>query len=93
MPVVVKEAMAMERLVVGSDEVGLPECVHEPWGFLVAPGDVEALAEAIEAALALPPPARARAGAEARDWVRHNADVDAETQRMAAMIVKLRGRR
>ena len=34
MPVVVKEAMAMGLLVVASDEVGLPECVLAPWGFL-----------------------------------------------------------
>ena len=37
MPVVVKEAMAMELLVVASDEVGLPECVLAPWGFLRRP--------------------------------------------------------
>ncbi|MFL6174653.1 MAG: glycosyltransferase, partial [Marmoricola sp.] len=37
MPVVVKEALAMEVCVVASDEVGLPEIVRPPWGALVAP--------------------------------------------------------
>ena len=90
MPVVVKEAMAMGRLVVASDEVGLPECVLAPWGFLAAPGDAGALAEQLRAALALSPADRRRAGAQARAWVQANADVDAETARMAAVIAALR---
>jgi colanic acid/amylovoran biosynthesis glycosyltransferase len=86
MPVVVKEAMAMELLVVASDEVGLPECVMAPWGFLAPPGDADALAAALRAALALAPSERATAGAAARAWVGEHADVDAETARMAALI-------
>ncbi len=86
MPVVVKEAMAMGLLVVASDEVGLPECVLAPWGFLAPPGDAGALAAGLRAALALDPGARRRAGAAAREWVRANTDVDGETARMAAVI-------
>ncbi len=86
MPVVVKEAMAMQLLVVASDEVGLPECVFAPWGFLAPPGDADALAAGLRAALALDPEQRRSAGAQARAWVRANTDVDAETARMAALI-------
>jgi colanic acid/amylovoran biosynthesis glycosyltransferase len=93
MPVVVKEAMAMELLVVASDEVGLPECVMAPWGFLAPPGDAPALAAALQAALALDPSERAAAGAAARAWVGEHADVDAETARMAALIERLRAQR
>lgn len=89
MPVVVKEAMAMELLVVASDEVGLPECVRPPWGRLVPPGDAEALAAALEAALALPPAARAEAGAAGREWVLEHADVRAETRKVSEAIVGL----
>ena len=92
MPVVVKEAMACELLVVASDEVGLPECVMAPWGFLAPPGDAAALAEALRAALALAAPQRARAGAAARAWVQEHADVGAETARMAALIQRRAGR-
>jgi glycosyltransferase involved in cell wall biosynthesis len=92
MPVVVKEAMATEVLVVASDEVGLPECVLAPWGFLAAPGDAQALAQALRAALALAPDERAAAGAAARAWVQEHADVGAETARMAALIQRRAGR-
>lgn len=86
MPVVVKEAMAMGLLVVASDEVGLPECVFAPWGFLAPPGNAAALASALGQALALAPHERRAAGEAARAWVREHADVDRETARMAAVI-------
>jgi colanic acid/amylovoran biosynthesis glycosyltransferase len=86
MPVVVKEAMAMELLVVASDEVGLPECVLAPWGALCPPGDADALAAALRDALALSPGKRRRAGRAARAWVSSQADVDTETARLAAAI-------
>ncbi len=89
MPVVIKEAMAMGLLVVASDEVGLPECVLEPWGFLAPPGDADALAARLVVALALDPDERHRSGEQARAWVLANADVDAETGRMAAVIEKI----
>jgi colanic acid/amylovoran biosynthesis glycosyltransferase len=86
MPVVVKEAMAMELLVVGSDEVGLPECLMQPWGFLAPPGDVEGLAGALRSALNVELAERRLAGAKARDWVRHHASVDLETAKMSAVM-------
>ncbi|HEY1538735.1 MAG TPA: glycosyltransferase [Solirubrobacteraceae bacterium] len=89
MPVVVKEAMAMGVLVVASDEVGLPECVLAPWGFLATPGDAAALADALRAALALSPSERRAAGEAARAWVHEHADVDRETAKMAAVIASL----
>ena len=93
MPVVVKEAMAAELLVVASDEVGLPECVMAPWGWLAPPGDAAALAAALRTALAVPASERAAAGAAARAWVREHADVDAETAAMAALIEASAARR
>jgi colanic acid/amylovoran biosynthesis glycosyltransferase len=89
MPVVVKEAMAMELMVVATDEVGLPECVREPWGRLVAPGDADALRAALEEVLALPVEERAAAGAAGRAWVLEHADVQRETGRLAALIAQV----
>jgi colanic acid/amylovoran biosynthesis glycosyltransferase len=86
MPVVVKEAMAMELMVVATDEVGLPECVREPWGRLVPPGDPDALRGALEEVLALPAEERAAAGAAGRAWVLEHADVHRETARLAELI-------
>jgi glycosyltransferase involved in cell wall biosynthesis len=86
MPVVVKEALAMEVGVVASDEVGLPEIVMAPWGRLVPGGDETALAAAIEAMLARPAEERAAAGRAGRAFVAERADVDAEAAKLSALI-------
>jgi glycosyltransferase involved in cell wall biosynthesis len=86
MPVVVKEAMAMELCVVGTDEVGLPEIVRPPFGALVPPRDPEALAHAIERMLALDPGARQEAGAAARRFVTEHADITEETRKLSGWI-------
>ena len=64
---VVIEAQAMGRLVVAADLGGPVETVQQGvTGWLVPPGDAEALARAIEAALALSPEERSALGARAR---------------------------
>ena len=90
MPVVVKEALAMEVPVVGSDEVGLPEVLREPWGVLVAPGDPAALAQGLADLLARPAEQRAEAGRAGRRFVLEHADVHRETARLAALITSAR---
>jgi glycosyltransferase involved in cell wall biosynthesis len=86
MPVVVKEAMAMELCVVATAEVGLPEIVRPPFGELVPPRDPDSLARAIKRMLALDPAARREAGAAARRFVIEHADVTAETRRLSGWI-------
>ncbi len=86
MPVVVKEALAMEVMVVASDLVGLPEMVGPPWGLLTPPGDASALARAIEELLERPLAARARAGGAGRAWVCEHAELHSETQRLVELI-------
>jgi glycosyltransferase involved in cell wall biosynthesis len=86
MPVVVKEALAMEVCVVASALVGLPEIVREPWGRQVPPGDEAALAEAIEALLARPVEERAAAGRAGRAFVAEHANADAEAAKLSSYI-------
>lgn len=86
MPVVVKEAMAMELLVAASDEVGLPEVVLEPWGRLAPPGDAEALAGALGKLLARSTEDRAAAGGAGRAWVLEHASSAIETARLAGLL-------
>jgi glycosyltransferase involved in cell wall biosynthesis len=86
MPVVVKEAMAMELCVVATDEVGLPEIVRPPFGELVPPRDPAALARALDRMLALDPAARREAGAAARRFVIEHADVTEETRKLSGWI-------
>lgn len=86
MPVVVKEALAMEVPVVCSAEVGLPELVRDEWGRLVPPGDPDALAAALEELLALPPAKRASMGRAGRAFVLEECNVDTEARRLLALI-------
>jgi glycosyltransferase involved in cell wall biosynthesis len=86
MPVVVKEALAMEVPVVASDEVGLPEVVSPGWGRLVPPGDSAALAGAIAELLALPAGERVAMGRAGRAFVLEHCDVRREAQRLAELI-------
>ena len=86
MPVVVKEALAMEVPVVASDEVGLPEVVHDGWGRLVEPGDPAALAAGIDAVLSLPAEARAAMGRAGREHVLAHANVRTEAARLSDLI-------
>ncbi len=86
MPVVVKEALAMEIPVVATDEVGLPEVVGDGWGRLVPPHDAAALADAIEELLALAPSERAAMGRAGRAFVLENASLERETEKLVKLI-------
>jgi colanic acid/amylovoran biosynthesis glycosyltransferase len=90
MPVVVKEALAMEVPVVASDEVGLPELVRPEWGRLVPPGDAGALAAAIAELLELPAGERAAMGRAGRAFVLEHCDVGREAERLAGLIERAR---
>jgi colanic acid/amylovoran biosynthesis glycosyltransferase len=88
MPVVVKEALAMEVPVIASAEVGLPEIVRPEWGALVPPGDARALAQAIEAFLARPAHERAAMGRAGREHVVRHASRATEAARLAELIAR-----
>ena len=74
------EGMAMERSVVATTVGGPPEFVPPAAGVLVDPGDVEALATALERAAALPTPNPAARVAAAEH------DVRRQVERMAAVL-------
>lgn len=86
MPVVVKEALAMEVPVVGSDEVGMPEMVRHEWGRLVPPRDAEALAGAIREVLAASPDDRAAMGRRGREFVLEHFSIAGEARKLAELI-------
>ncbi|CAA9470406.1 MAG: hypothetical protein AVDCRST_MAG53-1238 [uncultured Solirubrobacteraceae bacterium] len=86
MPVIAKEALAMEVPVVASDVAGLPEVVREPWGRTVPAGDADALASALRDVLALEPHERTAMGAAGRAFVAAECSVDAEAVRLLRLI-------
>lgn len=93
MPVVVKEALAMQLPVVATDEVGLPEVVRPGWGRLVAPRAPAALAAALDELLSLPAVERAEMGARGREHVLTCCGLDGQAQRLALLIAGARGGR
>ena len=80
LPVVIMEAMALKRPVLTTYVAGIPELVSAGVsGWLFPPGDVDALAEAIEDALARSSDELKRMGeaAYARVLERHSIDIEA----------------
>jgi glycosyltransferase involved in cell wall biosynthesis len=80
LPVVLMEAMALRRPVISTYVAGIPELVqHGEHGWLVPPGDVEALAGAMRDCLDAPTDALARMSDAARERTmdRHNIDTEA----------------
>jgi len=86
MPMVVKEALAMQVPVVGSAEVGLPEVIEPGWGRLVPPGSAPELAEAIEDLLALPAAQRHAMGQAGRRFVSSECTLDSQVSRTISLI-------
>lgn len=89
LPMVVMEAMAAARPVVGTYVAGIPELVQPgETGWLVPAGDAAALADAI-ADLARTPPARlAEMGRAGRSRVQQRHDADTEAARLEALFEK-----
>jgi glycosyltransferase involved in cell wall biosynthesis len=86
MPVVIKEAMSMELMIVGTNALGLPEMIDTTRGRLVAQHDPGALAAAISELLALPQDRRVAMGHAGRAWVRQHANTAAEAQRLTDLM-------
>ncbi len=79
------EAMASGLAVVASEVAGIPEVVTRDCGILVAPGDVDALAGALEQ-LRADSALRNRLGSRAREHVRENFDRTACALRIAPLF-------
>lgn len=88
MPVIAKEALALEVPVVASDVAGLPEVVRPPWGLLVAPGDDAALAAALGEILRLTPAERGQRGRAGRAHVCAHCSTRTETERLLDLITR-----
>lgn len=86
LPVVVKEALAMEVPVVASAAVGLPELVRPEFGRLVAPGDPAALGRGLAELLTLGAAERAAMGRAGRAHVLVHANLMTETGRLSGLL-------
>ena len=87
LPVVVMEAMALSRPVVGTHIAAIPELVEEGHsGWLCPAGDAQALAAAMRRALETDAAQLARMGAQAREAVLALHDVDREARKLIALF-------
>ena len=82
MPVALKEAMALELPVIGTDEVGLPELIGPDRGLLVPPGDAPALARALAELRARSAAERVEMGRAGRAFVGERCNLHTETARL-----------
>jgi glycosyltransferase involved in cell wall biosynthesis len=92
MPLVVGEAMAMEKPVVATDVGGVRELVGDEGG-IVPPKDPEALAGAMLAAMRQSSQERAQRGRAARERIVSRFSIDAAADWWEALYEELRGTR
>ncbi|WOI58394.1 glycosyltransferase [Palleronia sp. LCG004] len=85
-PVVLMEALAAGRPVVATQVAGVSELVEDSVsGFIVPPGDIEALSDRIRR-LATDPALRARMEGAGREKVAHDYDASTEARRLLALF-------
>jgi colanic acid/amylovoran biosynthesis glycosyltransferase len=86
MPLVIKEAMAMELPFVGTREVAIPEEIGPEQGILVDPGDWQALGEALVRLYAMPASERRAMGLAARAHVVENFGLRAHAEQLVELF-------
>ena len=93
LPVVIMEAMALRRPVLSTYVAGIPELVRDGReGWLVPAGDLDALADAMQACLDASPATLATLGAAGQARVRARHDVDREAGRLADLFLRASSR-
>ena len=89
LPVVIMEAMAMQRPVLSTYVAGIPELVLDgETGWLVPAGDVDRLAVAIEACLAASPDALRQMGVAGQLRVRARHAIDDQARLLAGLFAR-----
>ena len=92
LPAKVLEAMSMSVPVVSTAIGDLPEILGEGRGYVVAPGDAHALADAL-AAIALDPHDAAMRAAAARAWFLREASASEMVRRLRSLLAGAMSRR
>ncbi len=88
LPVVLMEALALERPVISTTIAGIPELVeHGVSGWLIPAGSVDALAQAMRELFATPPDKLAAMGRAGRASVSERHDQTTEAKKLEALIL------
>jgi glycosyltransferase involved in cell wall biosynthesis len=91
LPVVIMEALALNRPVIATAIAGTPELVDAQCGWLIPAGSVEDLTAAMTDALSLPPATLEAMGAEGRQRVMNRHDSGANGRHLLALIMQSHG--
>ena len=87
LPVVIMEAMALRRPIISTYVAAIPELVVPgEHGWLVQPGDIDALVDAMRQCLKASPSELIRLGTSARERVLAMHDVDVEAEKLFAAL-------
>jgi glycosyltransferase involved in cell wall biosynthesis len=86
LPVVIMEALALERPVISTYIAGIPELVDEGCGWIIPAGSQSALVEAMREALSASPQTLAVKGAEGRARIERDHDIDKEAAKLHALF-------
>ena len=86
LPIVLMEALALSRAVITTTIAGIPELVTASCGWLIEPGDENALAEAFRSALSADPKTLQAMGETGRQRVIAMHDISALAETLAAKI-------
>lgn len=89
LPVVIMEAFALGRPVISTYVAGIPELVDDACGWIIPPGDLDALIAAMRDALSASEGALTTKGAEGRRRVEAGHDVDAEAAKLKALFASV----
>jgi glycosyltransferase involved in cell wall biosynthesis len=87
LPVVLMEALAVGRPVIATAIAGIPELVDDGNGWLVTSGSVDALVEAMDAALDASPAQLEAMGQVGQDRIRKMHDPDGNARQLAALLM------
>ena len=94
LPVVLMEAMALGRPVISTFVAGIPELVEpSKSGWLVPAGEIEALADAMQACLDMPVEQLAEMGDAARGRVAARHEIEHEVKKLALLFTQSAGQR
>ena len=87
LPVVLMEAMAQGRAVISTYIAGIPELVEAGrTGWLVAPGEIDSLADTMDTALSTPDAQLDEMGRAGMDRARERHHIDTEAAKLAALF-------
>ena len=87
-PAKLLDAMAARKPIVATSVSDIPFMLGESRGYLVAPGDIAAIALALDAVFDDPAEAMARAS-RAREWCREHASYEVVAPRLIALVTRL----